>query len=73
MGMSGVDPRRYLVDDDTEFVDVDLDDEEVEYEGDRLTEAQAEALAEQALAEARRRKVRPEGRVLVGWFAESRL
>ena len=52
-------PRDYIVDVDTSIEDVDLDLEVVTVKGRRLTEAGAEQLAQESLAEARRRNLIP--------------
>jgi predicted HicB family RNase H-like nuclease len=51
---------------DTEIRDIDLDKEEAYYRGARLTEERAERLAQQTLAEARRRNLIPGGKSLSG-------
>lgn len=66
MSESKLDPSRFVVDETTEVVDVDLDEEVVEYAGDRLTEARAESIAQETLAELRRRNLRPGGKSLSG-------
>ena len=52
-------PRDYIIDVDASIEDVDLDDEVVTIKGRRLTEAGAEQLARDTLAEARRRNLIP--------------
>lgn len=69
--MSDVDPRKYTFDENTEIVDVDLDDEIVMFEGERLTEARAQEVADDVLAEVRRRNLRPGGKSLTGGSAVS--
>lgn len=52
-------PKDYIVRGDASIDDVDLDDEVVTVKGRRLTEAGAEQLARETLAEARRRNLIP--------------
>jgi len=53
------DPKDYVVRADASIGDVDLDEEVVTVKGRRLTEAGAEQLARDTLAEARRRNLIP--------------
>ncbi len=64
--MNALDPAKFKIDDNTEFVDVDLDEEEVYFEGERLTEARAQEVAAEVLAEVRKRNLRPGGKSLSG-------
>lgn len=54
-----INPKNYVVRADDSIEDVDLDEEVVTVKGRRLTEAGAEQLAREALAEARRRNLIP--------------
>lgn len=54
-----INPKDYVVRAEDSIEDVDLDDEVVTVKGRRLTEAGAEQLAREALAEARRRNLIP--------------
>jgi predicted HicB family RNase H-like nuclease len=54
-----INPKDYVVRADDSIEDVDLDDEVVTVQGRRLTEAGAEELARDTLAEARRRNLIP--------------
>jgi predicted HicB family RNase H-like nuclease len=60
------DPTDYVVRPDATIEDVDLDVEEVIVNGRRLTEAEAEALAQRTRAEARRRNLIPGRKSLTG-------
>lgn len=58
----------------TEYVvgpDIDLDVEDVEYQGERLTNERAEQIAQETLAEARRRNLIPGGKSLSGGTVHS--
>ncbi len=54
-----INPKDYVVRADDSIEDVDLDDDVVTVKGRRLTEAGAEQLAQDTLAEARRRNLIP--------------
>ena len=55
------DRKRYVVGPDTTIDDVDLDEEEVVLrDGIRLTEQRAEQIAQETLAEIRRRNLMPD-------------
>jgi predicted HicB family RNase H-like nuclease len=60
------DTSRYRVGPDAEIDDVDLGEEEVYFNGERLTEERAEELARATLVEARRRNLIPGGKSLSG-------
>lgn len=67
-----IDPKTYVVTPDTTISDVDLDAEVVRLtDGRRLTDELAEELAEQALAEARRRNLVPGRKSLTGGSTHS--
>lgn len=67
-----IDPRTYVVTPDVPVSDVDLDHEVVSLtDGRRLTNELAEELAEQALAEARRRNLMPGRKSLTGGTTHS--
>lgn len=51
--MSDKDPADYVIGPETTIEDVDLDEAEIYYKGDRLTEERAAELGEQAAHEAR--------------------
>jgi predicted HicB family RNase H-like nuclease len=58
----------------TEYVvgsDIDLDAEDFHYQGERLTNERAEQIAQQTLAEARRRNLIPGGKSLSGGAVHS--
>lgn len=58
----------------TEYVvgpDIDLDVEDFEYQGERLTNERAEQIAQETLAEARRRNLIPGGKSLSGGAVHS--
>ena len=58
----------------TEYVvgpDIDLDVEDFEYQGERLTNERAEQIAQETLAEARRRNLIPGGKSLSGGTVHS--
>lgn len=62
-----IDPSRHVVSEDDTVEDVDLDTEVVRLrDGRRLTNELAEQLAEETLAEARRRNLVPGGKSLSG-------
>lgn len=68
----GTDPKNYVVGPDTTIEDVDLDEEEVFLaDGARLTEQRAGQIAEEALAEIRRRNLVPGRKSLTGGSAHS--
>lgn len=56
---------------DTTVEDTDLDEEEFYYRGERLTERRAEQLAQETLAEARRRNLLPGRKSLTGGTVHS--
>lgn len=58
--------RNYRVHRDAKFVEVDLDEEEIYFRGERLTEERAEQIAEEALAAARAKNLIPGGKSLSG-------
>lgn len=61
-----IDVSRLKFGDDTVVEEVDLDEVEIFHEGERLTEARAEAIAQDVLAEVRRRNLSPGGKSLSG-------
>jgi predicted HicB family RNase H-like nuclease len=56
MAKRRLNPDDYVVDPDAEISDIDLDSEEIRYRGKRLTEAEAERIAEETLEGIRRGK-----------------
>ncbi len=58
--------RNYRIHPDAKVVDVDLDQEEIYFRGERLTEERAEQIAEEALAAARAKNLIPGGKSLSG-------
>lgn len=60
------DPKKHIVDADSSIEDIDLDETEVYVGGERLTDERAEHLAEQTLAEIRKRNLVPGGKSLSG-------
>ena len=67
-----IDPKNYVVGPDATIDDVDLDEEEILLrDGTRLTEQRARQIAEQALAEIRRRNLVPGRKSLSGGSAHS--
>lgn len=64
--MTGIEPRKYRVTPDAEVSDIDLDQEEFYYRGERLTEARAEAIAAEALRAIRARNLTPGRKSLSG-------
>jgi predicted HicB family RNase H-like nuclease len=67
-----IDPTEYVVSDDAVISDVDLDTEVVRLkDGRRLTNELAEQLAEEALADARRRNLVPGRKSLSGGTVHS--
>ena len=68
----GTDPKRYVVGPDASIEDVDLGEEEVRLrDGSRLTEQRAGQIAEEKLAEIRRRNLVPGRKSLTGGSAHS--
>lgn len=65
------DPNDYVVSQDASIADVDLDREEVYFQGQRLTEERAERVAAAALDDARRRGLIPGRKSLSGGSAHS--
>ncbi len=66
-----IDPKDYVVRADDSIEDVDLDDDVVTVKGRRLTEAGAEELARDTVAEARRRNLIPGRKSLTSGFTHS--
>lgn len=64
--MTKIDPRQYRVTADAKVSDIDLDEEQFIYRGERLTEARAEEIAAEALREARNRNLIPGRKSLSG-------
>lgn len=64
--MSTIDPSKYRIPPEAEVSDIDLDQEEVIYQGERLTEARAERFAAEALREVRQRNLVPGRKSLSG-------
>lgn len=65
------DPKDYVVGENASTRDVDLDREEVYFQGERLTEDRAERIAESALKDARRRGLIPGRKSLSGGTTHS--
>lgn len=65
------DPKDHVVSSDATISDVDLDQEEIYFNGERLTEDRAEQIAEDALKDARRRGLIPGRKSLSGGGAHS--
>jgi hypothetical protein len=61
-----IDPTKIHFDESTLVDDVDLDEEEIYVEGERLTEERAEKLAKEVLAKARAMNLQPGGKSLSG-------
>lgn len=64
--MSNIDPGKYRITADVDVSDIDLDQEEFIYRGERLTEARAEKLAAEALRSARAKNLIPGRKSLSG-------
>jgi predicted HicB family RNase H-like nuclease len=60
------DPKDYVVNEDASISDIDLDRENVYFQGERLTEGRAERIAETALRDARHRGLIPGRKSLSG-------
>lgn len=60
--MSEKNPAEYTIGPDATIEDADLDETEIYYQGERLTEARAAELGEQAAHEAREERYRPSTR-----------
>ncbi|WP_158542819.1 ribbon-helix-helix domain-containing protein [Phytoactinopolyspora halophila] len=58
--------RKPKIDDTTTIRDINLDQEEVHFQGERLTEQRAEQVAEETLAKLRNKNLIPGGKSLSG-------
>jgi hypothetical protein len=61
-----LDPTKIRFDEHTVVEDIDLDEEEIYVEGERLTEERAEKIAAEVLAKASAMNLRPGGKSLSG-------
>jgi predicted HicB family RNase H-like nuclease len=66
-----IDPAKFVVGPDATIEDIDLDVDEVYFRGERLTNEGAEALAEETLAEIRKRNLVPGRKSLSGGTTHS--